>query len=160
MSDFTGQAIDNILLSKISDKIGTVRQSMLGETEFNNDNPGNWVLMDGRSCAGTEYETLTLNSNVPDMVAQGAFMRQKNGGRVEGDYQDMDWKGFYQMNTGQNTPSYNHNSEYHGKSTTSFVGRTFAGYWAANSAATGTKWDTSEVRPKNIAINHYIKIGY
>jgi hypothetical protein len=148
------------VMSKISDKVGSIRQSVLDQAEFNNENPGLWLLMNGQTCSGTEYNTLTGSTTVPNLTSDGAFLRQAKSGRAQGSYEDMDWKGFYQMNTGQNTPSYNHNSEYHGKSTSSFVGRTFAGYWAANSAATGTKWDTSEIRPKNVACNHFIKVGY
>ena len=61
------------------------------------------------------------------------------------------------MNTGQNTYNYNHNEVYHGKSTTGYNGNTFVGGWSAPSAALGTKWDTSEIRPRNIAMRYCIK---
>jgi hypothetical protein len=61
------------------------------------------------------------------------------------------------MNTGQNTYNFSHSETYHGKSTTNYNGNTFVGYWAAPSAALGTKWDTSEIRPRNIAMMYCIK---
>lgn len=78
-------------------------------------------------------------------------------GDVVGSIQDMDWKGFYQTNTGQNTRTYSHNNVYMGKSTVAYTGNLFAGYWAAPGACTGTMWDTSEIRPKNASVNFIIK---
>lgn len=148
------------VMSKISDKVGTIVQSPLSQAEFNVDNPGTWLLMNGQSCSGSEYQTLTGSTTVPNLVSQGAFLRQAKSGRAQGSYEDMDWKGFYQSNTGQNTWSYGHNNVYMGKSTSGYVGNLFQGYWAGPAAATGTKWDTSEIRPKNIAVNHFVKIDY
>jgi hypothetical protein len=98
---------------------------------------------------------------IPDL--RGEFIRGFDNGRgVDSDrrlgtQQEYDWKGFYMMNTGQNTYNYSHNEVYHGKSTTGYNGNTFVGYWAAPSAALGTKWDTSEIRPRNIAMMYCIK---
>lgn len=158
---FAGQPVDDQLLSKVSDRIGSIAQSMLDEAEFNQENPGTWVLMDGRNCSGSEYHTITGNTTVPNMLQdQGDFLRQAKPGRTKGTHENMDWKGFYQRNTGQNTYSYNHNDTWMGKSTSSFVGNMFAGHWAAPAAAVGTKWDTSEIRPQNTACNFFIKINY
>lgn len=76
-----------------------------------------------------------------------------------GSYQEMDWKGFYQKNTGQNTSAYNHDDVYMGKQTDNYVGNLFTGYWSAGAAATGTKWDGSEIRPENISGYLYVKIN-
>jgi microcystin-dependent protein len=101
------------------------------------------------------------NFAIPDL--RGEFIRGfDNGrgidsGRTLGTQQGYDWKGFYMMNTGQNTYNYSHSETYHGKSTTNYNGNTFVGYWAAPSAALGTKWDTSEIRPRNIAMMYCIK---
>ena len=157
MTDFTGQAIDNRLLSKISDRIGSVNQSMLGLVAFNNENPGDWVLMDGQSCAGSEYETETLNSNVPDLTTEGAFLRQAKPGRTEGTFEEQDFKGFYMKNY---SGPYVHSS-YMGKGLNgNYQGNIFMGHWAAPGALGRMYWDNSEVRPKNVAVNHYIKINY
>jgi hypothetical protein len=37
------------------------------------------------------------------------------------------------------------------------VGRTFTGGWSAPAAALGTKWDTSEIRPRNVSVKYLIK---
>jgi phage-related tail fiber protein len=76
---------------------------------------------------------------------RGEFLRGHDNGRgvdtsrTFGSNQEYNWKGFYHMNTGSNTTSYNHGEEYHGKSTTAYVGRTFTGGWSAPAAALGTK---------------------
>lgn len=44
-----------------------------------------------------------------------------------------------------------------GKSTTAYIGALFTGYWSNPSAAIGTKWDTSEVRPRNVALLYCMK---
>ena len=136
--------------------------------------PSGYLKCNGAAISRSSYSSLfsmigtifgagdgSTTFNLPD--ARGQFIRSWDdgrgidSGRGFGSNQAQDWKGFYMMNTGQNTTSYNHNEEYHGKSTTAYNGRTFAGGWAAPSAAIGTKWDTSEIRPTNIALLVCIK---
>jgi hypothetical protein len=75
------------------------------------------------------------------------------GQRAPGNIQDQDWKGFSMYNTGQNTTGYSHGPVDMGKSTASYTGNLFIGYWQAPAAALGTKWNTNdEVRPKNVAV--------
>ena len=141
---------------------------------FDPTTPESFIL-----CDGSLIDVLTFNSlhkkigftygrnaddtrfRVPDL--RGEFLRGTDLGRgVDsnrnlGSNQGFDWKGFYMMNTRQNSYDYNHNSEYHGKSTTTFIGKTFTGGWSAPAGATGTMWDSSEIRPRNVAVNYYIK---
>jgi hypothetical protein len=62
--------------------IGMVAQSMLTESQFQEINGVNWVLADGRSVAGSVYEAVTGNSNLPDL--RGMVLRGKNNARVDG----------------------------------------------------------------------------
>jgi hypothetical protein len=100
---------------------------------------------------------------------QGQFIRCWDGpvytsfdptvnGRIFGSYQAQDWKGFSMTDTGQDTYSYSHGPVDMGKSTVSFIGDLFTGYWAAPAAAIGTRWNSAdEVRPSNIALYAIIK---
>lgn len=63
--------------SKFS-KVGEVKHSMLEEAEFQAIYGTGWVLMDGRSVTGSDYETLTGNGNIPD--ARGRFLRSRDYG--------------------------------------------------------------------------------
>lgn len=154
---FAGQPIDDLLLSKVSDKIGSIAQSMLEPVAFNEDNPGTWLLMNGQTCSGSAYQTATGHANVANMYSDGAFLRQAKPGRSKSSYEDMDYKGFYMQNP--SSGSYTHNA-VHMKSTTAFQGNPFGGYWAGPGGRIQVKFDTSEIRPKNIACNFYIKVDY
>lgn len=111
---------------------------------------------------GTETGT---QFRIPDL--RGEFIRGWDGGRnidtsrVFGSFQDYDWKGFWQTNTGQNSSGgYTHNDEYMGKTQyPNYTGRLFMGYWSNPSAHLGTAWDASEIRPRNIALLPCIKFS-
>ena len=60
-------------------QVGDVIHSMLDETAFQTQRGTGWILMDGRSVTGSEYETLTGDANVPD--SRGIVLRGKNNGR-------------------------------------------------------------------------------
>ena len=63
-------------------KVGDLVHSMLTEVQFQAQRSTNWVLADGRSVVGSEYEALTGNSSIPD--SRGQFLRGKNNGRADG----------------------------------------------------------------------------
>lgn len=66
--------------------VGTIIYSVLDETTFQDENDVSgderWVLADGRSVTGSTYESLTGNSNIPDL--RGVFIRGKNYARSTG----------------------------------------------------------------------------
>tara|TARA_Y100001954_G_C15641504_1_gene517915 strand:- start:277 stop:855 length:579 start_codon:yes stop_codon:yes gene_type:complete len=68
--------------------IGTIKTSILGEDDFNNEHENEeWVLMDGRDVSGSEYAQLLNKNNVPD--ARGTFLRPSGvGSALVGEIQD------------------------------------------------------------------------
>ena len=68
----------NYLLSAVL-PVGSVIYSMLSESQFQGETTTGWVLADGRSCSGSDYELITGNSTVPDL--RGVFLRGKNHAR-------------------------------------------------------------------------------
>lgn len=73
----TEDRIDNEIVPDIG-QVGDVVQSMLTEAQFQAIRGTGWVLMDGRSVAGSQYQAITGNGNIPD--ARGVFLRGKNNG--------------------------------------------------------------------------------
>jgi hypothetical protein len=60
-------------------------------------------------------------------------------------------------NTRRASNDYTHGPQYMGKTTASYTGNLFTGYWAAPAAAIGYQWDSSEIRPRNMALLACIK---
>jgi hypothetical protein len=163
-----GQPLDLISLSQAENKIGDVKQSMLTLEEFQSEHLGVWKLMDGGSCAGSAYATLKGVTVVPD--ARGQFLRMKNHGRTDthkntqgelnlGQQQSHDWKDFY-MSNNSNGVAYTHG--WHGgqkRTSVHTTNQTFGGGWASGGTI-NWYYDASEVRPANITVNYFIKVGY
>ena len=151
--------------------------NIVGEVAFFalNTPPTGWIKSNGAAISRTAYASLfaaigttygvgngSSTFNLPDM--RGEFPRgwddgrAVDSGRAFGGAQAQDWKGFFMTNTGQNTYAYSHGFVDMGKSTGSFVGNLFGGYWAAPGGAIGTRWNAAdEVRPRNIALLACIK---
>lgn len=62
--------------------IGEVVGSMLTLTQFQAIMGTGWILCDGESVVGSQYQILTSNNNVPD--ARGQFFRGQQGARTDG----------------------------------------------------------------------------
>ena len=151
----------DLLLQAIKDKghVGDVKTSMLTEAQFQELHGQTWVLMDGRSVTGSDYESITGESTIPD--ARGQFLRGKNNGRNDGNenpdgdldlgtYQADEFKSHTHLSSGNFGPfgsegSYSTNGLF-ANATTSAIART---------SSTGG----NESRPKNITINYFIKIN-
>lgn len=161
-----GQPVDEVLLSKVSNKVGTVVQSLLDETEFNNENPGTWKLMNGQSCVGTQLQTLTGSTSVPNLVSNGEFLRQAKAGRTIGSAEGDAIRNI----TGEITPNFiSSNPNTSSGAMTSSVQQTSNRYGYTGGTYWGAKVDfdasrqvptSSENRPKNVAVNHFIKTDY
>jgi len=63
--------------------VGEIRTSMLTLAQYQAEFDDTWVLANGVSAAGTDYNTITSESNIPDL--RGRFLRGKNNGRTDGD---------------------------------------------------------------------------
>ena len=141
------------------------------------DAPPGWLKCDGEPVSRTEYAALfaaigivygngddSTTFNLPDL--RGEFIRGWDDGRgVDpgrelGSEQDYDWKGFSMNTVGQNATvgTYSHGPLDMGKSTTGYTdGGIFTGKWDNPGTTVGIKWDDSELRPCNIALNYCIK---
>jgi hypothetical protein len=140
-----------------------------------NSAPTGWLECNGATVSRSTFATLfqaigttygvgdgSTTFTLPDF--RGEFLRGWDNGRgVDasrgiGTFQDQDWKGFWMTNTGQNwSGGYSHSDVYMGKSLISYIGNLFTGGWSNPSAAIGTKWDSSEIRPRNRAVLFCIK---
>jgi len=151
-------------LDSNTQQVGDVVHSMLDEAQFQVLRSDNWVLMDGRSVVGSEYETLTGNSTIPD--ARGQFLRSKNNGRVDGQENPA---GDSALGT-QQTDAMQLHAHDHNAGT----GSEFGSY--PDGAATGPVVNIGilgpseylgggvprtdvETRPKNVTVNIFIKIN-
>ena len=149
--DLTGLAVDNRTLSEMNAEIGSIRTTMKDPALFSNETLGTWYLMDGRSCAGTQYETDFGASNVPDMYTEGTFLRQAKPGRTVGTYESDELKSHEHTIgvTGADDNNHSGNGDYVADSDASYKG-----------TRTTNHTGGSETRPKNIAVNYMIKVDH
>jgi len=54
-------------INGIRTPIGTILTSALSEEQFNSVTSGNWALCDGRDVGGSQWSTITLGTNAPDL---------------------------------------------------------------------------------------------
>jgi hypothetical protein len=166
-----------IVKSHSSSSIGSVKQSMLDEATFQSIHGTGWVLMDGRDLSvtnpGSAYETLTGQSTLPD--ARGQFLRGKNNTRSDGN-EDPDGErglGDFQVDKLQGhrhemwidndlgAGSLNGGQRLH-RADASRTGAAGTGDYIralTPDGTNGTPRPGIETRPKNIAINIFIKIN-
>lgn len=134
--------------------VGTIIHSMLTEAQLQAQKGTGWILMDGRSVAGSAYQSITGFSTIPD--ARGSVLRAKNNGRADG-FQNPD--GDSALGTFQNDAFKAH---VHTSTTTSAGALGYAP--GANPTMKGgsdlvSSTGDSETRMKNITVNVFIKIN-
>lgn len=117
--------------------VGTIMHSMLTEVQFQSQMNTNWVLMDGRSVAGSVYSSLTGSATIPD--ATGRFLRGKGANNPDGNLA----LGTYQSDTSRVVGGI------------AFDGSSYPLFGASGS---GSAYG-NETRPKNITVNIFIKIN-
>jgi len=131
-------------------KVGDVKQSFLTEAQFQAEHDDTWILCDGGSAAGTDYEAVTGESTVPDV--RGRFLRAKDhtaGVNPDGD-------------TAVRTPQADEfKSHYH------TADHSATGGSPHGTGPSGPTWVTgntssvggAETRPVNITVNVFIKVN-
>ncbi len=74
----------NSLITKRSTQLGSIRTSLLTESQFRSLNGDGWVRMTGQSIVGSDLNALTGQTTLPDMVGNEAFLRSTNSSTVNG----------------------------------------------------------------------------
>jgi len=124
---------------------------MLTEAQFQSINGPSWVLMDGRSIAGSAYATLTGSGTIPD--ARGMVLRGKNNGRSDGN-ENPDGDSALGLYQGDQFRSHTHSGVPITPSNVGAGGGAVVGF-NGNTGSSGG----NETRMKNITVNHFIKIN-
>lgn len=164
----------NISLSDLN-PIGMVVSSMLTEDQFQRLNGSGWILMDGRSVAGSTYANITGSNNIPD--ARGLVLRGKNNGRGDGS-QNPDGDSALGLYQGDAYASHKHgitlsHEANGGKDASGWPAVDLSGpivfhnefQTSGDSSQTngaGTPLHNSggnETRMRNITVNHFIRIN-
>jgi len=172
----SNQLSDNISnLQQITPPVGSIVPSMLNENQFKaqvgdpstfSSSSSKWTLADGRAIPGSAYSTVTSQPNAPDL--RGMFLRGLNVGRSDGK-QDPEGGsrsiGHYQADMvithNHKNGSYDRLMKADGYSTMGGgVDNTFNGLEVnLYNSAIIQPYGGTETRPKNIAVNYYIRIN-
>ena len=171
----SNQLSDNIsTLQQITPPVGSIVPSMLNENQFKaqvgdpstfSSSSSKWTLADGRAISGSTYSTVTNQSNAPDL--RGMFLRGLNSDRNDGK-QDPEGGtrsiGDYQADQ---VKSHNHNNGSFDRlmiannvnTTNGAVDNTGPPEVNLFTSATINAFGGTETRPRNIAVNYYIRIN-
>lgn len=166
-----------------SSSIGSIKESMLTEVQFQSKHGVGWVLMDGRDVTGSEYADLTGNTVLPD--ARGQFLRGKNNGRADGQENpdgerdlgehEMDafqeWGDFTDVSQGQRINNFSDITRTTGTTGQNSPIGNYPLLGVSNSNddlrqiqmkyehRAGTRTHLEETRVKNLTVNIFIKIN-
>jgi hypothetical protein len=155
----TGQAVDLVTMSQASAPIGEIKHSMLLEADFNDENLGTWYLLDGRSCVGTAYQAVSGENSVPDAITNGEFLRQAKPGRAVGTAEaDSNKDHYHGRMEPQSTTTFSGNYVGDGHYGVPWTG--WAGHTSYRPSSSHGREGAGESKPKNIAVNLYIKVEY
>lgn len=165
---FTEQLLSGNL---VQTPIGSVVMSPLSEPEFSSQPGGiNYFLCDGRTAAGTQYQTLFGKSAVPDM--RDMFVRGKNNGRSDAytnpegeqllESPHSDWYGYHSHNfatvqdDGNNFTGFPNNNNFG-----VFKDNGGRVVWGPSPpfAAGVVPNGFDETRPRHIIMNYFIRVN-
>lgn len=142
-------ASTNFLLRNVA-QVGDIVESVLDEATFQSLRDTSWVLADGRSVAGTDYNTITGNSTLIDL--RGVFRRGKDNGRGQDTNGDLT-VGAY---VGDQNKSHTH--LYFRESFTPSPGAALGGSSTQVLEGTGASGG-AEANPRYVVVNVFIKIN-
>lgn len=133
-----------------SEPVGTVVQSILTVAQFNSIRPASaWVRMEGQSIVGSDLETVSGLSTLPDMVTDKRFLRQAD---ADGSIMTIE--------ADENRA---HTHGFSGWQSMEFGSTVTGAPWVTNVDAVrndGVTYSSgSESRPKNMYVNFFIKIN-
>lgn len=148
--------------------IGSYQHSSLTKEQFRVVSGDCWRLLDGTSIAGSDLAILTGNSTLADITSEGQFLRQATASRalgsIEGDairnivgsHMDGNRSPIYETTAG-NTGAFGP-GPYRSGYTCSTATNNYSG-WPLTFDASRVVPTAAENRPKNIAVNIFIKIN-
>lgn len=179
-TDFNSPVSEN-LLTKIGGSInaivddgieplGTVIQSILTTTQFQTIKGTKWVLMNGQSISGSDLETLTGISTLPNLVGNKAFSRQSDtDGNITTFEQDaINFQDFTFLTDIVNGPGPGSDTyDFITKGSVSRTATGLPGYTGPNESSStayqffksNTGRPENETRPTNFYFNFFIKIN-
>lgn len=164
----------NYCLTNIA-PVGSVMTSFLDESTYQSQVGTGWILCDGRSVVGSQYQSLTGHTNVPDM--RGLYPRMKNNGSSNDTHGELALGAGYQDQNNSHVHaagglqvkavqfgsggSQSFNVVLYGSGGTSTI--MDIGSSVQNSSATptptGTTTTGTEVNPKTVVVNFFVRIN-
>ena len=143
-----------------SSVLGTIIQSLLSETQFNNavgvEETIKWALMDGRNIGGSDYAALKGVTNVPD--ARGTFIRMAGQNAVYGAWNGGVLGSFSEAQTGRPVVPFTLNSAgNHSHSPYMYDGDQGQCSWDRRIAIQGAEWSG---KSKNYQVNNRENFKY
>lgn len=152
----TGEKITAKNFNESTLGVGAVQHSLLTQTQFQAQHGDCWVKMSGQSVAGSDYETITGKSTLPNSA--GRFLRDIGGNAPAlGETQEDAFQGHH-----HNAMGYGNNGGSLGPAADGSSGD--LGQLKITSpksdGVNGTPRTANETRPKNLGINLFVKINH
>lgn len=150
--------------------VGTIIDSMLTETQIQNNYGTAWILCDGRNVAGSKYASITGSSTVPDL--RGRYTRAKDNGSGNDTNGDSSLGTYRANQNAQHSHGVTDPGHVHGVARSTGAGAITAASGAVSQSAvfdiaagsntTGISINNqggADVQPESIVVNKFVKIN-